>query len=102
MGAFTATIPMYVSESVNAKNRGKMVLLEGFFAIGGIVLASWIEFGLYYVKENSVSWRFPIAFQIPMLMILMAGVLFFPEVSFRFDERATLVTNILEVTTMAC
>jgi hypothetical protein len=62
VGGFTAVIPMYISESSRAENRGRMVLLEGFFAIGGIALASWIEFGLYYVQENDVSWRFPIAF----------------------------------------
>lgn len=45
VGGFTATIPMYVSESSGAEARGRMVLLEGWFAIGGIVLATWLEFG---------------------------------------------------------
>ncbi|QKX56093.1 uncharacterized protein TRUGW13939_03193 [Talaromyces rugulosus] len=79
VGAFTATIPMYVSESVNAKHRGKIVLLEGFFAIGGVALASWIEFGLYYVKNNSVNWRFPIAFQGLFGIIITSCILFLPE-----------------------
>ncbi|KAH8693248.1 putative sugar transporter [Talaromyces proteolyticus] len=79
VGAFTATIPMYVSESVKAEGRGKMVLLEGFFAIGGVALASWLEFGMYYVKNNSANWRFPIAFQSFFALIVTSCILFLPE-----------------------
>ncbi|KAL1876057.1 hypothetical protein Plec18167_005318 [Paecilomyces lecythidis] len=79
VGGFTATIPMYVAENTRAKNRGQMVLLQGFFAIGGIVIASWLEFGLYYVNSNPVSWRFPIAFQSIFAIGVVAGILFLPE-----------------------
>ncbi|KAJ5109804.1 hypothetical protein N7532_002449 [Penicillium argentinense] len=79
VGGFTATIPMYVSESSGADARGRMVLLEGWFAIGGIVLATWLEFGLYYVSENSVSWRFPIAFQGTFALVVVSCILFLPE-----------------------
>ena len=70
---------MYISESSRAENRGRMVLLEGFFAIGGVALASWIEFGLYYVQGNDVSWRFPIAFQLIFAIIVTSCILFLPE-----------------------
>ena len=43
---------MWVSECAKAKHRGRLVLLEGWFAIGGIVIATWIEFGLFYVNEQ--------------------------------------------------
>ncbi|KAJ6153720.1 hypothetical protein N7470_006679 [Penicillium chermesinum] len=33
VGGFTATVPMYVSESSSAESRGRMVLLQGWFAI---------------------------------------------------------------------
>ncbi|CAI7567773.1 unnamed protein product [Penicillium pancosmium] len=79
VGGFTATIPMYVSESSGAEARGRMVLLEGWFAIGGIVLATWLEFGLYYVSDNSVSWRFPIAFQGIFALVVVSCILFLPE-----------------------
>ncbi|OQE29660.1 hypothetical protein PENSTE_c002G09145 [Penicillium steckii] len=79
VGGFTATIPMYVSESSGAEARGRMVLLEGWFAIGGIVLATWLEFGLYYVSDNSVSWRFPIAFQGLFALVVVSCILFLPE-----------------------
>lgn len=70
---------MYISESSRAENRGRMVLLEGFFAIGGVALASWIEFGLYYVQKNDVSWRFPIAFQFLFAITVTSCILFLPE-----------------------
>jgi MFS family permease len=56
-----------------------MVLLEGFFAIGGVALASWLEFGLYYVQENDVSWRFPIAFQALFALVVVFSIFSLPE-----------------------
>ncbi|KAJ5594597.1 General substrate transporter [Penicillium hispanicum] len=79
VGGFTATIPMYVSESSGAEARGRMVLLQGWFAIGGVALATWLEFGLYYVGSNSASWRFPIAFQALFALIVVSCILFLPE-----------------------
>ncbi|KAJ5615641.1 hypothetical protein N7537_000755 [Penicillium hordei] len=79
VGGFTATIPMYVSESSGAEARGRMVLLEGWFAIGGVALATWLEFGLYYVSDNSVSWRFPIAFQGLFAFVVVGCIMLLPE-----------------------
>ncbi|KAM5519537.1 hypothetical protein FOXYSP1_17961 [Fusarium oxysporum f. sp. phaseoli] len=79
VGALTATIPMWVSECSSAKERGRRVLLQGFFAIGGIVVASWMEFGLYFVKNNQVNFRFPIAFQGIFAIIITSFVMFLPE-----------------------
>lgn len=91
---------MYVSESSLAKARGKMVLLEGWFAIGGIVLATWLEFGLYYVGDNSVSWRFPIAFQGLFALIVVGCIMLLPESprwlarAGRLDEAAEVLARI--------
>lgn len=103
MGGFTATIPMYVSESSLAKARGRMVLLEGWFAIGGIVLATWLEFGLYYVGDNSVSWRFPIAFQGLFALIVVGCIMLLPESprwlarAGRLEEAAAVLARIEDV-----
>lgn len=70
---------MYVSESSGAEARGRMVLLQGWFAIGGVALATWLEFGLYYVGENSASWRFPIAFQAVFALVVVSCIMFLPE-----------------------
>ncbi|KAJ5959854.1 General substrate transporter [Penicillium vulpinum] len=103
VGGFTATIPMYVSESSGAEGRGRMVLLEGWFAIGGIVLATWLEFGLYYVSDNSVSWRFPIAFQGLFGLVVVGCIMLLPESPRwlacvgRFDEAAEVLARMKDV-----
>jgi MFS family permease len=79
VGGLTATVPMWVSECTQARNRGIMVMLSGWFAVGGLVLATWLEFGLYFVPNNSVSWRLPIAFQAVFALIIVSTVLFMPE-----------------------
>ncbi|KAK2023741.1 general substrate transporter [Colletotrichum zoysiae] len=79
VGALTATVPMWVSECSSASERGRRVLLQGFFAIGGVVVASWMEFGLYFVKDNQVNFRFPIAFQGLFAIIITSLVMFLPE-----------------------
>lgn len=70
---------MYVSESSSPEARGKMVLLQGWFAIGGVAFATWLEFGLYYAGSNSASWRFPIAFQSIFAIFVVSCILFLPE-----------------------
>ncbi|KAK1996596.1 general substrate transporter [Colletotrichum falcatum] len=79
VGALTATVPMWVSECSDANERGRRVLLQGFFAIGGVVVASWMEFGLYFVKNNQVNFRFPIAFQGLFAVVITSLVMFLPE-----------------------
>lgn len=79
VGGFTATVPMYVSEASSAESRGRMVLLQGFFAIGGVALATWVEFGMYYAGNNEASWRFPIAFQAVFAIVVVSTILFLPE-----------------------
>jgi MFS family permease len=56
-----------------------MVLLQGWFAIMGVALATWIDFGFYYAQSSSVSWRFPIAFQGIFAVIVVSLVNFLPE-----------------------
>lgn len=56
-----------------------MVLLQGWFAIGGVALATWMAFGLFYVGSNSASWRFPIAFQSVFAIFVVSCILFLPE-----------------------
>lgn len=44
-------------------------------------MAYWLEFGLSYIDNGNspIRWRFPIAFQIIPLLVLLACVWFFPE-----------------------
>jgi MFS family permease len=103
VGGFTATIPMYVAESSRAEDRGRMVLLEGWFAIDGVALATWVEFGFYYLGDNSVSWRFPIAIQAAFALVVVSLILFLPESSRwlarkgRMEEAAEVLARLNDV-----
>jgi MFS family permease len=46
-----------------------------------VVIAYWLEFGLSFVDDgnSSFQWRFPIAFQIIPLLVLVSAVWFMPE-----------------------
>ncbi|KAI4763191.1 general substrate transporter [Aureobasidium sp. EXF-12344] len=81
-----ATVPMWVTECSNAHNRGKMVMLEGMFAIGGVTLAVWLDFGFFFLKNDSANWRFPIAFQ-AVFAIGIASLIFMLPGRFDVDSK---------------
>ncbi|RXK41078.1 monosaccharide transporter [Tremella mesenterica] len=74
-GMNTATIPSWLAETTKAHNRGFLICMEASTVSLGTCLAYWEDFGLSY----SVSWRFPIAFQIVFALILLGGVSVLPE-----------------------
>jgi sugar porter (SP) family MFS transporter len=78
-GATTATVPVWQSELSKASNRGSHVVTEGLFIGVGIALSLWIDFGFYYLASSSVSWRCPLALEIPFSIIVMAFVFTLPE-----------------------
>ncbi|OQE17304.1 hypothetical protein PENSTE_c021G10100 [Penicillium steckii] len=78
IGIYTGTVPMYVSETANPSKRGQLVLVEGVFALSGFVLASWVNFGMYYTT-GSVSWRFTIALPLVFIILLLSLTPFLPE-----------------------
>lgn len=78
-GGYTATIPVWQSEISGAEHRGAFVNWEGIFLGLGIVIALLLDFGLFFVHHDSVSWRFPFAFQITMLVAVMAFIFTLPE-----------------------
>ncbi|KAK4689669.1 hypothetical protein P7C73_g435, partial [Tremellales sp. Uapishka_1] len=77
-GANTATIPSWVAETSKAHNRGFLICIEASTVAVGTAIAYWIDFGLSFI-DTSVSWRFPTAFQLVFVFILIAGVLVLPE-----------------------
>ncbi|KAI1615169.1 general substrate transporter [Exophiala viscosa] len=78
IGLYTGTIPMYVSETAEANHRGPLVLLEGPFALGGLAIASWVNFGMFYAS-GPVTWRFPICLQLAFLAIIVSLTPLLPE-----------------------
>ncbi|CAI7610004.1 uncharacterized protein N7487_012313 [Penicillium crustosum] len=79
IGGYVATVPVWQSEISPAHKRGSNVVTDGIFVGIGVTLALWIDLGFYFVKGNSVSWRFPLAFQIVMPVITMVFITMLPE-----------------------
>lgn len=59
--------------------QGSMVVVEGFFAVMGGMLSTWVDFGFYLHTHGTVTWRFPIAFQIVFALMVMVMVSQLPE-----------------------
>jgi MFS family permease len=77
-GGYVATVPVWQAEISKATKRGAHVVTDGIFIGAGIAISLWINFGFYFVKGNSVSWRFPLALQILFLMVMIFTMIF-PE-----------------------
>lgn len=77
-GVNTATAPMWQGETAEASMRGKLIVIELIMCIVGFSLVNWINYGLSFVG-GSVAWRFPLAFQLVFLMIILATVPWLPE-----------------------
>ncbi|KAL3425835.1 sugar transporter stl1 [Phlyctema vagabunda] len=78
-GMNTSTVPTWASETSKSHKRGKMVMIEGAMITGGICLSYWLDFGFSFLEPSTVSWRFPIAFQIFFAIILVCFILDLPE-----------------------
>ncbi|EEP75797.1 conserved hypothetical protein [Uncinocarpus reesii 1704] len=78
-GLNTSTVPTWQSECSKSHRRGQLVMIEGALITGGICLSYWLDFGFSFLEPSTVSWRFPIAFQIIFALIIMGSVLGLPE-----------------------
>ncbi|KAK0628108.1 Sugar transporter STL1 [Lasiodiplodia hormozganensis] len=101
-GMNTSSIPVWQSEMAPPKTRGFLVLFEGALITGGIMVSYWyaslplpppsfpttpttdsantrLNYGFWFVNQNSFQWRFPLAFQAVFGFILIGGILLFPE-----------------------
>ncbi|KAL1868767.1 hypothetical protein Plec18167_008072 [Paecilomyces lecythidis] len=78
-GLNTSTVPTWQSECSKSHRRGQLVMIEGALITGGICLSYWLDFGFSFLEPSSVSWRFPIAFQIFFALVILVFVLPLPE-----------------------
>ncbi|KAI0004764.1 general substrate transporter [Xylariaceae sp. FL0662B] len=80
-GILNAIVPVWATETAEHTSRGQFIAIEFTLNIFGVVVAYWLEFGLSFIDNGNSAfrWRFPIAFQILPLLILLAAVWFFPE-----------------------
>ncbi|KAF2862876.1 general substrate transporter [Piedraia hortae CBS 480.64] len=77
-GLNTSTVPAWQSETSKSHRRGQMVMIEGAMITCGIMISYWIDLGFSFAK-GSVSWRFPVAFQIVFAIIILIFILPLPE-----------------------
>lgn len=78
-GGYLATVPVWQSEISKPAKRGAHVVTDGIFLGAGASVALWIDFGFYFVKSSSISWRFPLGIQIVLLLMILVFVSIFPE-----------------------
>ncbi|KAF2208923.1 hypothetical protein CERZMDRAFT_48238 [Cercospora zeae-maydis SCOH1-5] len=80
-GILNAIVPVWATETAEHTSRGQFVAIEFTLNIFGVVVAYWLEFGLSLIDggASQFRWRFPVAFQILPLLVLLGAVWFFPE-----------------------
>ena len=77
-GMNTSTIPVWHSELMKAKNRGRGLAIELAINIFGVMLSYWVDYGMSFVLNDS-QFRFPLALQILFAIVTFAGVAVLPE-----------------------
>lgn len=77
-GMNTSTVPTWQSETSKSHRRGQMVMIEGTLIVFGVMISYWMDLGLSFAP-GTVAWRFPIAFQIFLALIILTFILGLPE-----------------------
>lgn len=78
-GLMTSTVPVWLSETCKPEYRGRLVAGALAANITGLCTAQWLNFGIGYIPTQSVSWRFPLAFQCFYAIITTAMLPFLAE-----------------------
>jgi MFS family permease len=79
VGQLTSIVPVWLSETSGAKDRGRQVVLTGLFICLGYVLESWLDLAFFEFKTGPVTWRPPIAIAIAFSLMLMGCIYALPE-----------------------
>ncbi|KAF2870897.1 sugar carrier protein A [Massariosphaeria phaeospora] len=80
VGLLSMSVPIYQAECAHPKIRGLIVGLTQQMIGVGFIVSTWVGYGSSKVpKTSSFSWRFPLAFQCLPCIIIICGILFFPE-----------------------
>lgn len=102
-GINTSTIPTYQAECCKAKNRGRLICIEGGNVAIGTLIAYWIDYGCLY-GPDPFTWRFPIAFQVVFAVIVAVLMLRLPEsprwlmTKDRHEDAATVLAGLARTT----
>ncbi|KAF2713291.1 general substrate transporter [Pleomassaria siparia CBS 279.74] len=80
VGIMSMSVPIYQSECAHPKTRGMIVGITQQMIGVGFIVSTWVGYGASKVPATSAfSWRFPLGFQCIPCIILIGGILFFPE-----------------------
>lgn len=75
----TAAISVWQSECVPAHYRGRVIVLQLALNQVGNVTSQWLNYGMSFVASDSVSWRFPLAFQCFFAFLTMIFIPWLPD-----------------------
>ena len=78
-GINTSTVPTWQSECSRSHRRGQLVMIEGAMITCGIMISYWLDLGFSFLDPNSISWRFPLGFQMFFTVIILLFVMELPE-----------------------
>lgn len=74
----TSTVPVWHSETVPAKSRGRALGIELAINIFGVMSAYWIDYGMSFV-DSPAQFRVPLALQIVFALFTVALLFILPE-----------------------
>ncbi|CAN6636962.1 galactose transporter [Trichomonascus vanleenenianus] len=78
IGIITSVTPVYQAEISPAAHRGWMLCCQLTTMLVGLMIAYWINYGLYFY-QSSLQWRFPLAFQIIFAVYIVVVTSFLPD-----------------------
>lgn len=78
LGLISSNVAIWQSETAPANVRGTLVACSLSFLIVGQLLANLIDYGMNSYS-GPVTWRFPIAFQATLALLMSALLFFMPE-----------------------
>lgn len=78
-GLYNCTVPVWVAELSKHDLRGAAIGFEFVCNIAGLALVYWISFGVRTIETGGFNWRFPLAFQLVFVLMLVVTLPFFPE-----------------------
>lgn len=96
-GMLTTAIPIWQSETAKASHRGALIVFQLVTNIFGISITNWMNYGFTYMRSSSISWRFPLGFQIFFAVVPIVMVFLLPEsprwlvLVGRHDEALTII-----------
>lgn len=77
-GMNTATAGVWQSETSKMRSRGKLIIIQMANCITGFAISNWLTLGFSFAP-GSVSWRFPLAFQLFFTFLILAMCPFLPD-----------------------